>query len=55
MQLTIRGSQNYVLEFSGSETLSELRAKVAEVEKAENVSLSTNLLLLKAYSFFHVH
>merc|ERR1739845_190572 len=30
MQLHIRGSSNYVLEFSGAESLAELKAKVGE-------------------------
>merc|ERR1712029_808259 len=32
MQLHIRGSSNYVLEFSGAESLAELKAKVAECD-----------------------
>merc|ERR1712029_1042189 len=39
MQLHIRGSSNYVLEFSGAESLAELKAKVAECEGTEDVLL----------------
>jgi hypothetical protein len=39
MDVAIRSKQNYVLHFSGSETLSELKARVAEVEKCEDVCL----------------
>ena len=39
MQLHIRGSSNYVLEFTGNESLSELKAKVAECEGTEDVLL----------------
>merc|ERR1711878_252505 len=39
MQLHIRGSSNYVLEFSGVESLAELKAKVAECEGTEDVLL----------------
>merc|ERR1712218_264251 len=40
MQLHIRGSSNYVLEFAtGNESLAELKAKVAEIEGSEDVLL----------------
>jgi hypothetical protein len=39
MDIPIRSQQNYVLHFSGSESLSELRARVAEAEKSEDVCL----------------
>merc|ERR1719433_1041685 len=40
MQLHIRGNSNYVLEFAtGNESLSELKAKVAEIEGSEDVLL----------------
>ena len=40
MQLHIRGSSNYVLEFaSGNESLAELKAKISEVEGSEDVLL----------------
>ena len=40
MQLHIRGSSNYVLEFaSGNESLAELKAKIYEVEGSEDVLL----------------
>merc|ERR1712001_803368 len=40
MQLHIRGSSNYVLEFAnGSESLAELKAQVANVEGSEDVLL----------------
>merc|ERR1712119_90196 len=40
MQLHIRGNSNYVLEFTtGNESLSELKAKVAEIEGTEDVLL----------------
>ena len=40
MQLHIRGSSNYVLEFaSGNESLAELKAKISEVEGSEDVVL----------------
>lgn len=40
MQLHIRGSSNYVLEFAnGNESLLELKAKVAAIEGSEDVLL----------------
>merc|ERR1712209_21082 len=39
MQLHIRGSSNYVSEFTGVESLAELKAKVAECEGTEDVLL----------------
>lgn len=40
MQLHVRGSSNYVLEFAtGNEVLAELKAKVAEIEGTEDVLL----------------
>ena len=40
MQLHVRGSSNYVLEFaSGNESLAELKAQVAAVEGTDDVLL----------------
>ena len=40
MQLLIRGSSNYVLEFAtGNESLAELKAKVASIDGSEDVLL----------------
>jgi len=37
MQLSIRGHKNYVLNFSGTESLQELRSQVAQIENSEDV------------------
>ena len=39
MQIIIRGQESYVLEFSGNETLAELKARVIEHEGTEDVLL----------------
>ena len=39
MQLVIRSKESYVLEFAGSESLSELKIRIAETERCEDVLL----------------
>ena len=39
MQLVIRSKESYVLEFAGSESLSELKIRIAESERCDDVLL----------------
>ena len=39
MQLIIRSQESYVLDFCGNETLAELKARIAEHEKTDDVIL----------------
>jgi hypothetical protein len=39
MQLIVRSQNNYVLDFKGSETFADLKNRIAEVEKSDEVLL----------------